>query len=757
MKKRIALLLTIFFILGGQAGFVQAAVASSPDDARINPFYQEDLLRGLRLQSMLHADLQPDLREQGQTDPEGQPEINAQMEATRLDKEAGLTYLVQFKADASRSSIAAILQGETWSLIGSSETRLILLTTNDIGGFKKKAADLIDSVEDNLPLQTAMVANDTFYDQQWALDAVNAPEAWNITTGNPAGAENPVYVAVIDSGVDRAHPDLDQVDIRAGRSYLLGGGGDCTFDTSGHGTAVSGIIAAETNNAQGIAGICWNITLVPLQIMYPNGTGFESDLISALYDAADAGCKVINMSLGGSVYSDAVNEAIQYAYNTGCLIVASAGNTRGTDYQYPASYDHVFSVGSIDNTLARSDFSTYNDRVDVCAPGEGIVTTFDDFYKPYSQYVLVDGTSFSAPYVSGIVALAACLKPDLTAGQLELLLSTTCQDLGAADYDPEYGHGLIDAGQMLSILSQEPTVDYQSHIQDIGWQDWVSDGALSGTSGLSKRLEAVRITLDGMAGGIEYRAHVQYAGWQDWAADGALSGTTGRSLRLEAIDIRLSGLAATYYDVYYRVDAENIGWLDWAANGRSAGTAGYSYRLEAIEIRLVFKGDPAPGSADISYINRYGEQPVVRYRVDVQDSGWQGWVSDGALAGTTGLSKRMEAIKIVLGDTSGGIEYCSHVPYAGWQDWVADGALSGTKGRALRLEAIDIRLTGSIAHVYDVYYRVHAAYLGWMGWAKNGQSAGTTGFSRQLEAIEIRLVIKGGAAPGPTENAFFQR
>ena len=139
-------------------------------------------------------------------------------------------------------------------------------------------------------------------------------------------------------------------------------------------------------------------------------------------------------------------------------------------------------------------------------------------------------------------------------------------------------------------------VSYQSHVQNVGWQDWRSNGGMSGTSGQSLRLEGMCIKLDGIDGGIEYRTHVQNIGWMDWVANGAMSGTSGRSLRLEAINIRLTGNAASKYDIYYRVHAQNVGWMGWAKNGQSAGTAGFSYRLEAIQIVLIDKGGAAPGN-----------------------------------------------------------------------------------------------------------------------------------------------------------------
>jgi len=154
------------------------------------------------------------------------------------------------------------------------------------------------------------------------------------------------------------------------------------------------------------------------------------------------------------------------------------------------------------------------------------------------------------------------------------------------------------------IDKYEPTntVQYKTHVQDIGWQDYVRNGATSGTSGQSKRLEGIQIKLNNIEGGIEYRTHVQDYGWMAWASNDAMSGTSGQSKRLEAIQIRLTGEAADIYDIYYCVHAQNMGWLDWAKNGQSAGTAGFGYRLEAIQIVLVPKGGPAPGMTARAFV-----------------------------------------------------------------------------------------------------------------------------------------------------------
>ena len=300
------------------------------------------------------------------------------------------------------------------------------------------------------------------------------------------------------------------------------------------------------------------------------------------------------------------------------------------------------------------------------------------------------------------------------------------------------------------------TVSYRTHVQDVGWQGYVSNGAASGTSGQSKRLEAINIRLEGISGGIEYQTHVQDIGWQNWVANDALSGTSGQSKRLEAIRIRLTDEAATKYDVYYRVHAQNVGWMGWAKNGESSGTAGHSYRLEAIEIKLVAKGGSAPGATAWRFIDKYEPVNAVNYRTHVQDVGWQPYVRNGMTAGTSGQSKRLEGIQIKLNNIKGGIEYRTHVQDYGWMDWVGNDAMSGTSGQSKRLEAIQIRLTGVAADTYDIYYCVHAENTGWLDWAKNGESAGTAGFGYRLEAIQIVLVPKGGPAPGMTARAFVQ-
>lgn len=324
------------------------------------------------------------------------------------------------------------------------------------------------------------------------------------------------------------------------------------------------------------------------------------------------------------------------------------------------------------------------------------------------------------------------------------------------------------------VVTPDVTVSYRTHVQSIGWQNPVTNGTMSGTSGRAKRLEGIEISVTGNSNlGIQYTTHCQSYGWLPWSANGEMNGTEGEAKRLEAIKIQLTGADKDKYNVYYRVHAQSYGWLAWAANGAPAGTAGLAKRLEAIQIVIVKKGesfDHAIGNIQSARGEAYiasstananpvvtGENNVnVEYRTHVQSFGWQGWKHNGVMSGTSGKAKRLEGINIKLTNKpySGSIVYTTHVQSIGWQGnennvntWFRDGQMAGTSGRAKRLEAIRIALTGEMAEHYDVYYRVHAQTYGWLAWAKNGEAAGTAGLSKRLEGIQIVLVPKGGAAP----------
>lgn len=292
-----------------------------------------------------------------------------------------------------------------------------------------------------------------------------------------------------------------------------------------------------------------------------------------------------------------------------------------------------------------------------------------------------------------------------------------------------------------------PTLTYRVHAQTYGWMNPVNSGAVAGTTGQSKRLEAITISLpNGVNGGISYQVHAQTYGWLNEASNGAQAGTTGQSKRLEAIKIWLTGDVAKNYDVWYRVHAQTYGWMGWAKDGAQAGTTGMSKRLEAIQIQLVAKGGPAPGTGTVAGIN--GTNASVSYQAYSQGFGWMGWMRNGEQAGTTGIAMRMEGFVASLSGVSNSeLHYSTHMQTYGWGSEVTGGEVAGLPGRGKRMEAIKMYLTGTAAQNYDIYYRCHIQTYGWLGWAKNGAEAGSTGWCKRIEAVQVMLVPKGGTAP----------
>lgn len=296
-------------------------------------------------------------------------------------------------------------------------------------------------------------------------------------------------------------------------------------------------------------------------------------------------------------------------------------------------------------------------------------------------------------------------------------------------------------------------VTYTAHVQKKGDLPAVSDGKEAGTTGESRRLEAMSATVD--TGGIEYRAHLQSKGWSDWVSDGTQAGTTGESRRIEAIQMRLTGSPATDgYHVWYRVHSQTYGWLGWACDGEPAGTAGMSKRAEAYQV-LVLQGNAKPTDYDASK-PAYRAQATANARL--QKSGWTGTAFAGKI-GTTGQYRRMEALRLSVPHQpfAGGIAYQVHEQKKGWTAEKTDGALAGSIGESRRIEAVRIRLTGELANHLSVWYRVHSQTYGWSGWTCDGASAGTEGLSKRAEAVDIRILPKGAPAPGSTSNAFRTR
>ena len=295
-------------------------------------------------------------------------------------------------------------------------------------------------VEEDAPVEVHGQPNDIFFNKQWYLSAIGADEAWKKTNV----ADETITVAVIDTGVDSSHVDL-RGRVTVGFNFLDDNLN--TMDVNGHGTAVSGIIAAIYNNQVGITGVAGNanIKILPLKVAGEDGKGKVSDMVDAIYYAAEYGVDVINISMGTSSNSTILKEAVEYAVSKDIVVVASAGNDGTSEKEYPASYPSVISVGSISKNNLKSTFSNYNEQVDFVAPGESILTT-----SPDDLFVYYSGTSFSSAVVSGAVAYMLATDPTLTADVLISKMEETSTDLGPAGKDSRYGYGLINLAEAVT-------------------------------------------------------------------------------------------------------------------------------------------------------------------------------------------------------------------------------------------------------------------------------------------------------------------
>ncbi|WP_125775578.1 hypothetical protein [Antribacter gilvus] len=334
-----------------------------------------------------------------------------------------------------------------------------------------------------------------------------------------------------------------------------------------------------------------------------------------------------------------------------------------------------------------------------------------------------------------------------------------------------FADGVVTSRPYVVPDTADPSVSYSLAYRDGGVSGSASNGATAGDLASPRPAEGLTVaTTQGRYDGSSYvgtglnvDAYVQKLGWLPTQVGGSVyAGTDGQGLRLEAIrltandsdDSSLGG----FYDVYYRVHVSGLGWLGWAKNGEPAGTIGYASAVEGLQVRLVSKREPAPAGSGLAAFYDKSVQSKLQVSAHVQSFGWQAPVIGGQTAGTTGLAKRVEALRFGLAPgVSGGIEAQAHVQTYGWMPYVGTGGVVGTEGEAKRVEAFRIRLTGQLAEQYDVYYRTHAEKFGWLGWAKNDEPSGTAGFAYRLEAVQVMLVPKGDPAPSGTGTAYHQQ
>jgi thermitase len=318
----------------------------------------------------------------------------------------------------------------------------------------------IKFVEKNFLAESVLAPNDPGYANQWHLPRISAPGAWDISQGSSS-----VSIAVIDSGVDPAHPDL-AAKLIPGYNFL--GGNTDTHDVYGHGTAVAGTAAALTDDGIGVAALAWNNSIMPLVVLNSSNSATYADIASAINYAADHGAKVINLSLGGTSSSSTLQSAVDYAWSKGAVIVAAAGNNSSSANFYPASLVHVMAVAATDGNDNPASFSNFGSWIAVAAPGTTIYTTNNG-----GGYGTWQGTSFSTPQVSALAALIFSRNGTLSNQQVVDLIKNNADDLGAAGFDPYYGYGRINAYRALAATpppaaadTTPPTVQLTSALYD---------------------------------------------------------------------------------------------------------------------------------------------------------------------------------------------------------------------------------------------------------------------------------------------------
>lgn len=324
-------------------------------------------------------------------------------------------------------------------------------------------------------LQT--IPNDPSFNQQYGLHNtgqtiggepgvpgadISAVDAWDIHTGT-----DDIIVAIVDTGITTGHPDLSGT-LVTGYNSIDGSGNVNDSWIVPHGTHVAGIAAADTNNGVGMAGVSWGALIMPVKVLNDWGGGNETDIANGCIWAADNGAHVINMSLGVPSGITFFENAVNYAHDSGVLVIAASGNTPGAPIPPPAKWDNVMAVGSTDNRDDLSKFTTTGPEMSVTAPGTDVYSTWVTWLGE-STYTLQSGTSMAAPHVAGLAALIWSADLELTNENIWQIIEDTADDLGTPGWNPQFGHGRINAYSAINAV-----VKPQCHAADINCDDVVN-------------------------------------------------------------------------------------------------------------------------------------------------------------------------------------------------------------------------------------------------------------------------------------------
>ncbi|MFU2013739.1 S8 family serine peptidase [Peribacillus butanolivorans] len=307
----------------------------------------------------------------------------------------------------------------------------------------------VEYAEPNYLFKKMESPNDPAYIDQWHHKTLGTQAAWTKSMGSKE-----MVVAIIDDGIDRNHEDLKgkidhPYDAVRNRKNIV--------PVGEHGTHIAGIIAGSANNDLGGTGVAPNIKIMPINV-FKGEYADTADIIEAIHYAVQQGADIINMSLGDTRYSEALNKAVQEAYSKGLLLVAAAGNEgdmgKSVQRVYPAAFSHVISVAATDSKDKRTSYSNYHSTVDIAAPGDYILSTL-----PGDRYGWMSGTSMATPMVAGVAALIWSNEPKLTKYEVEYRLYDSAIDLGTKGKDIYYGNGRVNAKKALEMKTlTRPTV-----------------------------------------------------------------------------------------------------------------------------------------------------------------------------------------------------------------------------------------------------------------------------------------------------------
>ncbi len=291
--------------------------------------------------------------------------------------------------------------------------------------------------------QPSLVPNDQYYGNAWHLPKINAPAAWDYSQGNS------VTIAILDTGIEDAHPDL------AGRmvpGWNFYDNNADTTDVHGHGTVVAGAAAASTNNSIGVAGLAGDAMIMPVRIASPQGYASGSTIAQGLIWAADNGARVANISYAGVPASSTIISASEYMKSKNGLVIVAAGNDGINEGYTPTGT--MIPVSATDRNDNLTNWSSYGNYVAMSAPGVDIWSTFQNAAYGYAW-----GTSLASPVVAGTVAVMMAANPSMQNTDIEAALFSTAVDLGANGRDAFYGYGRVDAGAAVELVNTNPDPD----------------------------------------------------------------------------------------------------------------------------------------------------------------------------------------------------------------------------------------------------------------------------------------------------------